>query len=104
MSWRWTLFINIPIGILLIWLAPRFLGESAPQRGRFDLLGALVETGGLVAVVYGLTHAASHEWTSPTTIALLVAGVGLLVAFLVIESRVEHPLLPMRILADRNGP
>ena len=100
-SWRWTLFINIPIGILLIWLAPRFLGESAPQRGRFDLLGALVGTSGLVAVVYGLTHAASHEWTSPTTIALLVAGVGLLVTFLVIESRVEHPLLPMRILADR---
>ena len=100
-SWRWTLFINIPIGILLIWLAPRFLGESPPQHGRFDLLGALVGTSGLVAVVYGLTHAASHEWTSPTTIALLVVGVGLLVAFLVIESRVEHPLLPMRILADR---
>jgi EmrB/QacA subfamily drug resistance transporter len=100
-SWRWTLFINIPIGILLIALAPRFLGESAPQHGRFDLLGALVGTSGLVAVVYGLTHAATHEWTSPTTIALLVAGVGLLVAFLVIESRVEHPLLPMRILADR---
>jgi EmrB/QacA subfamily drug resistance transporter len=100
-SWRWTLFINIPIGILLIALAPRFLGESAPQRGRFDLLGAVVGTSGLVAVVYGLTHAASHEWTSPTTIMLLVGGVALLLAFLVIESRVEHPLLPMRILADR---
>jgi EmrB/QacA subfamily drug resistance transporter len=100
-SWRWTLFINIPIGILLIALAPRFLGESARQHGRFDLLGALVGTGGLVAVVYGLTHAATHEWTSPTTIALLAGGLVLLVAFLVIESRVEHPLLPMRILADR---
>jgi EmrB/QacA subfamily drug resistance transporter len=100
-SWRWTLFINIPIGILLIALAPRFLGESARQHGRFDLLGALVGTSGLVAVVYGLTHAATHEWTSPTTITLLVGGVALLLAFLVIESRVEHPLLPMRILADR---
>ncbi|HEY9376956.1 MAG TPA: MFS transporter [Jiangellaceae bacterium] len=100
-SWRWTLFINIPIGILLIALAPRFLGESAPQHGRFDLLGALVGTGGLVAVVYGLTHAASHEWSSPLTITLLASGLGLLLTFLVIESRVEHPLMPMRILADR---
>jgi EmrB/QacA subfamily drug resistance transporter len=100
-SWRWTLFINIPIGIVLIALTPRFLAESSPQPGRFDLLGALLGTGGLVAVVYGLTHAATHEWTSPLTIALLVGGVGLLVAFLVIESRVEHPLMPMRILADR---
>jgi EmrB/QacA subfamily drug resistance transporter len=100
-SWRWTLFINIPIGILLIALSPRFLGESAPQHGRFDFVGALVGTGGLVSVVYGLTHAATHEWTSLTTVALLAGGLALLATFLVIESRIEHPLLPMRILADR---
>ena len=99
-SWRWTLFINIPIGILLIWLAPRFLGESAPQRGRFDLLGALVEP-----AVWSRWSTALP--TPPRTSghhrrrSRFVAGVGLLVAFLVIESRVEHPLLPMRILADR---
>ena len=100
-SWRWTLFINIPIGILLLVLIPRFLGESPRQHGAFDFLGAAVGTGGLVSLVYGLTHAASHEWTSPTTIVTLAVGVALLVLFVSVESRIEHPLLPTRILADR---
>jgi EmrB/QacA subfamily drug resistance transporter len=100
-SWRWTLFINIPIGILLLVLIPRFLGESPRQHGAFDFLGAAVGTGGLVSLVYGLTHAASHEWTSPTTIITLAVGVALLVLFVSVESRIEHPLLPTRILADR---
>jgi EmrB/QacA subfamily drug resistance transporter len=100
-SWRWTLFINIPIGILLLVLVPRFLGESPRQHGEFDFAGAAVGTTGLVSLVYGLTHAASHEWTSPTTIITLALGVALLLLFIAAESRTEHPLLPMRILADR---
>jgi EmrB/QacA subfamily drug resistance transporter len=100
-SWRWTLFINIPIGILLLVLVPRFLGESPRQHGEFDFAGAAVGTTGLVSLVYGLTHAASHEWTSPTTIITLALGVALLLLFVAAESRTEHPLLPMRILADR---
>ena len=100
-SWRWTLFINIPIGILLLVLIPRFLGESPRQHGEFDFLGAAVGTGGLVSLVYGLTHAASHEWTSPTTIVTLAVGVALLLLFVSVESRIVHPLLPTRILADR---
>ncbi|HJU97735.1 MAG TPA: MFS transporter [Jiangellaceae bacterium] len=100
-SWRWTLFINIPIGILLLVLVPRFLGESPRQHGQFDFAGAAVGTAGLVSLVYGLTHAASHEWTSPTTIITLALGIGLLLLFVAAESRTEHPLLPMRILADR---
>jgi EmrB/QacA subfamily drug resistance transporter len=100
-SWRWTLFINIPIGILLLVLIPRFLGESPRQHGEFDFLGAALGTGGLVSLVYGLTHAASHEWTSPTTIITLAVGVALLLLFVSVESRIEHPLLPTRILADR---
>jgi len=100
-SWRWTLFINIPIGIILLVLVPRFLGESPRQHGEFDFLGAAVGTAGLVSLVYGLTYAASHEWTSGTTMATLTIGVVLLLAFVLIESRQEHPLLPTRILADR---
>ncbi|MGH8825687.1 MAG: MFS transporter [Jiangellaceae bacterium] len=100
-SWRWTLFINIPIGILLLVLVRRFLGESPRQHGEFDFAGAAVGTAGLVSVVYGLTHAASHEWTAPTTIVTLTLGVALLLLFIAVESRMEHPLLPMRILADR---
>jgi EmrB/QacA subfamily drug resistance transporter len=100
-SWRWTLFINIPIGILLLVLVPRFLGDSPRQHGEFDFAGAAVGTTGLVSLVYGLTHAASHEWTSPTTIVTLALGIALLLLFIAAESRTEHPLLPMRILADR---
>ena len=100
-SWRWTLFINIPIGLVLLALVPRFLGESPRQHGEFDFLGAVIGTGGLVSLVYGLTHAASHEWTSPTTIITLAVGVALLLLFVSVESRIEHPLLPTRILADR---
>ena len=100
-SWRWTLFINIPIGVLMLLLTPRFLPEASRLRGRFDLGGALLGTGGLVAMVYGLTHAATRSWTSPTTVALLLGGAALLGVFLVVESRVDHPLLPMHILSDR---
>src|ERR687892_2173186 len=67
-SWRWTLFINIPIGILLLVLIPRFLGESPRQHGEFDFLGAAVGTGGVGSPGYGATPPASHQGASPATI------------------------------------
>jgi EmrB/QacA subfamily drug resistance transporter len=100
-SWRWTFLINVPIGIAVAILAPIFLGESARVHGRFDLPGALTGTGGLVSLVYGLTHAASTSWTNPTTLGTLAAGALLLGAFLVIESRSSHALMPFRVLANR---
>ncbi len=103
LSWRWTFFINVPIGVLVVVLAPRFLRESARQRGRFDVLGAITGTAGLVSLVYGLTHAAPpNSWSDPVTVAYLVAGVVLLAIFLVIESRSDHALMPFRVLANRN--
>jgi len=101
LSWRWTFYINVPIGIAVVLLAPRVLGESERSRGRFDLPGALTATGGLVSLVYGLTHAATTSWTDRTTVITLVTGVVLLVAFLVIESRSSHALMPFRVLANR---
>ena len=100
-SWRWTFLINVPIGITAAVLAPFFLRESARRRGTFDLSGALTGTGGLLAIVYGLTHAAETSWSEGRTIVALVLGAVLLVAFLVIERRVREPLMPFRILADR---
>jgi EmrB/QacA subfamily drug resistance transporter len=100
-DWRWTMFINVPIGIIVALMAPRFLGESERGEGRVDVPGAVLGTGGLVSLVYGLTHAASDSWSSPVTITALALGVVLLVAFLVVESRSTHALLPVRILADR---
>jgi EmrB/QacA subfamily drug resistance transporter len=102
-SWRWTFFINVPIGLLVVALAPRFLAESERQRGRFDVLGAITGTAGLVSLVYGLTHAAPpNSWTDATTITYLAIGVVLLAVFLVVESRSDHALMPFRVLANRN--
>jgi len=102
-SWRWTFFINVPIGLLVAVLAPIYLGESERLRGRFDLPGAITGTAGLVSLVYGLTHAAPpHSWGDPVTVGFLAAGVVLLAAFLVIESRSTHALMPFRVLANRN--
>ena len=102
-NWRWTFFINVPIGLLVALLAPRYLAESERQTGRFDLTGALTGTLGLVGIVYGLTHAAEPGagWLDPVTLVSLIAGVVLLVAFVLVEQRSAHALLPIRILADR---
>ncbi|MGZ4598578.1 MAG: MFS transporter [Oryzihumus sp.] len=101
-SWRWTFFVNVPIGIVVALLAPRFLGESPRQHGAFDIPGALTGTLGLGSLVYGLTHAAPpHHWGDALTVGPIVVGLALLAAFVVIERRAEHPLLPFRILADR---
>ncbi|MGL5858027.1 MAG: MFS transporter [Angustibacter sp.] len=100
-SWRWTFFINVPIGLLVMVLAPRFLVESDRERGRFDIPGAITATTGLVSLVYGLTHAASTSWSDSTTLLTIGAGVALLGLFLVIEHRTVHALMPFRILTDR---
>jgi EmrB/QacA subfamily drug resistance transporter len=100
-SWRWTFFINVPIGLLVVFAAPRVLAESEREKGGFDVPGAITATGGLVALVYGLTHAATTAWRNTTTVTTIVLGIVLLAAFLVIESRSRHALMPFRILADR---
>lgn len=100
-SWRWTFFVNVPIGLLVLVFARRVLAESAPETGGFDLPGAATATLGLVSLVYGLTHAASDGWTDGVTVACIVAGVVLIAAFLLIEYRSRHALMPFRVLASR---
>jgi EmrB/QacA subfamily drug resistance transporter len=100
-SWRWTLFINVPIGLAVVLLAPRFLGESTRQKGSFDLPGAVTGTAGLVSLVYGLTHAATTDWGNATTLITITVGVALLLVFGLIEARARHALMPFRILANR---
>ena len=106
-SWRWVMFVNVPIGLLAALAAPRVLGESQRRRGRFDLPGAVTGTLGLAALVYGLSSAATSpsgvsHWGDTKVVASLAAAVVLLVSFVVIERRSEHALLPLRILASRN--
>jgi EmrB/QacA subfamily drug resistance transporter len=107
-SWRWVLFVNVPIGLAAALAASRVLGESEPQRGgRFDLPGALTATGGLAALVYGLSNAATtadgvSHWGDAKVVAALTVAVALLAAFALIELRSQNPLLPLRLLRDRN--
>ena len=100
-GWRLTFLINVPIGLVAAFLAPRFLNESESHPGQLDLPGAVTATLGLLGVVYGLTRAGSEGWGDSVTISSLVAGVALLIAFGFVESRVEHPLLPFRIFTSR---
>jgi EmrB/QacA subfamily drug resistance transporter len=100
-GWRLTFLINVPIGIIAALLSPRFLNESESHPGQLDLPGAVTGTLGLLGVVYGLTRAGTEGWGDTVTVASLVAGVVLLVVFGLIESRVEHPLLPFRIFTNR---
>jgi EmrB/QacA subfamily drug resistance transporter len=102
-GWRLTFLINVPIGIIAALLAPRFLNESESRPGQLDVPGAILGTGGLLALVYGLTRAgnAAYGWSNGWTIASLVASVVLLMMFFLVESRVEHPLLPFRIFMNR---
>jgi EmrB/QacA subfamily drug resistance transporter len=102
-SWRWTLLINVPIAIGAAIAALRFITESrSPVRHGYDIPGALTATGGLLALVYAFTEAGLDGWASSTTLGLFAIAAILLTSFVLIERRVEHPLLPLRIVLDRN--
>jgi EmrB/QacA subfamily drug resistance transporter len=106
-SWRWVLFVNVPIGIAVALAAPAVLPRTARRPGRLDLPGAITGTAGVAAFVYGLSNAATGQdgtshWADPAVLAALAAGVVLLAAFAVIEARSRHALLPPRLLRDRD--
>jgi EmrB/QacA subfamily drug resistance transporter len=101
-SWRWVLFVNVPIGIVLVALSRPVLPETARNRGRFDLAGALTSTLGMGALVYGFVHAATSGWATAATIGAFAVGAALLAAFIVTETRAESPITPLRLFADRN--
>ncbi len=102
LSWRWCLYVNLVLAIPTAFIALRLIvNQAAPNRARLDLPGTATATAGLFALVYGFSNSETHSWTDPVTIASLGAAVVLLSAFVFIESRVEHPLLPLRIVSDR---
>jgi EmrB/QacA subfamily drug resistance transporter len=102
-SWRWTLLINTPIALIAAVMASRVIRESRVEvRHSYDLPGAVTSTGGLFLLVYGFTMVATHGWGAPLVVALLVSAVVLLGAFVVIEMRVAHPLLPLKVILERN--
>jgi EmrB/QacA subfamily drug resistance transporter len=103
LGWSWIFFINVPVGIAAIALAPVLLRESRADLAHrhFDLAGAASVTSGLMVLVYGLTRATTDGWSSPVTLGFLSAAAVLIAAFVAIESRSRSPLLPLRIFRLR---
>jgi EmrB/QacA subfamily drug resistance transporter len=100
-SWRWALLINVPVGIVLIGLAPRLIASPPRHPGRFDVAGALLATAGITAIVYGFIQAAQHGWSTVDTAVPVGVGVLLLAALLLVEARAAQPVIPLRLFADR---
>ncbi len=101
-GWEWVLFVNVPIGLLAAFAAPRLLPESRDDRPRvFDLAGAFTVTAGLALLVYTLVDATDAGWASTQTAVLGAISLALLAAFVVIESRTSHPLMPFSIFRLR---
>ena len=100
-SWRWSLFINVPIGVVLVSLAPRYLPETERHTGEFDLAGAATSTLGMSALVYGLVRAAETSWGDAVALGSFAAAAVLLAAFVAIEKRTRQPITPLRLFASR---
>ncbi|MGO9889889.1 MAG: MFS transporter [Solirubrobacteraceae bacterium] len=102
-GWQSIFYVNVPIGVLALALAPRIVPDSrlATAGRRFDGLGAIAGTGALVLLVDAISQAPQYGWGATRTIVVLAASVGVLIAFLVIESRVKDPLLPLSIFRLR---
>ncbi|CAN5185567.1 MFS transporter [soil metagenome] len=102
-GWRLTFLINVPIGLAAAWAAPRLLPESESHPGELDIPGALTGTLGLFGIVFGLSRAAeeAYGWDHWQALVPLIGGILLLGLFVFIETRVEHPLMPLRIFTNR---
>ncbi|WP_306970907.1 MFS transporter [Streptomyces afghaniensis] len=102
LNWRWVLFVNVPIGLLIVLATPRWIRESERHPGRFDVAGALTSTVGMVLLVYGFIRAAQEGWRDALTLASFAAAVVVLTGFVLIERRSRQPITPLHMFADRN--
>jgi EmrB/QacA subfamily drug resistance transporter len=100
-SWRAGFFINLPIGAAMIALAPKYLPETPPRTGAFDIAGALLATLGAGSLVFGVIESSSRGWDDPVVLVALVAAAALLAGLVVNEKRAAQPIMPLRLFADR---
>lgn len=102
LSWRWAFFVNVPVAVAVLIVAPLVIKESRPAvRPRLDVPGAVAVTIGLLALVLGLTTAGEKGWTDPVALVSLVAGAALLIVFYVVEKGASAPLVPVAMLRRR---
>lgn len=102
LSWRWVMFINVPVGIAVLVLAPLFISEQGRMRGRFDVAGALTSALGVSLLVYGLSHAGESGWATVSVWLPIVVGAALFVVFVMVERRTPQPIMPLSLFKDRN--
>jgi EmrB/QacA subfamily drug resistance transporter len=103
LSWRWCLYVNLAFAAVAVAGAFTLLTNQAhPDKPRLDIPGTVTASAGLFALVYGFSHASETSWSNGTTIGFLIGGVVLLVAFVLIQQRVANPLLPLRVVLDRD--
>jgi EmrB/QacA subfamily drug resistance transporter len=103
LSWRWTLYVNLAFaGVAFAGGALLLARQPAPARPRLDIPGVLLVSGGVFGLVYGFSNAAAHSWATPSTYGFLAAGAALLATFAAWQARAAHPLLPPRVVLDRN--
>ncbi|UDY23162.1 MFS transporter [Nocardioides sp. Kera G14] len=100
-SWRWTLFVNVPIGIAVILGVSRLVAETPRRHGKFDLVGAITATGGAVSLVYALVNAPDWGWGDARTIGLIVISILLFTGLVLTEQRHPHPLLRLGLLRNQ---
>ncbi|WP_232668667.1 MFS transporter [Pseudonocardia sp. TRM90224] len=100
-SWRWVLFINVPIGIVLLLMIRHAIPVTEGARGRVDVAGALTSTAGMTALVYAFVRVGSDGWADPVAIGAFVVAALALTLLVLIERRVAEPVLPLSLLADR---
>ncbi len=102
LNWRWVLFVNVPIGLLIVLATPRWIRESERHAGHFDVLGAMTSTIGMVLLVYGFIRAAQDGWRDALTLGAFGAAVVFLLLFVLVEARSRQPITPLHMFADRN--
>ncbi|MFD8725690.1 MFS transporter [Streptomyces sp. NPDC059629] len=103
LSWRWAFFVNVPVALAVLFIAPTVIRESRPdERPKLDLPGALSVTLGLLAIVFGLTQAGEKGWGSSSALLSPAAGVVLLIVFWAVERKVAAPLVPLSVLGKRS--
>ncbi|WKK23964.1 MFS transporter [Streptomyces olivoreticuli] len=101
-SWRWVMFVNVPIGALVLLVAARTVPKTAVRGGQLDLPGAITASSGLALLVYGLSNVSAHGWGATFTHGPLIAAAILLAGFLLIERVASQPLVPLHLFHDRN--
>ncbi|HWU46459.1 MAG TPA: DHA2 family efflux MFS transporter permease subunit [Humibacter sp.] len=102
-GWEWVMFVNVPIGILIVAGAALFLTETDRERARLDIGGALASTVGMVSLVYAFTSAAGQGWASPVVLSSFAVAIVALVSLVLIERRHTSPVVPLKLFADRRS-